>query len=141
VGEVPSADPTRRRAQAPAVGGTWRRPTTSRHGDDHARRRCRARRALGAGPRAWALAFTLWSVGFGGDLGRVDRVAAGYGRHVSLEPEELDALHALVRARPVVFLAWAAATGRRPAAAAVAELDAVGSMAAAIGARVRAVLR
>jgi Ser/Thr protein kinase RdoA (MazF antagonist) len=94
----------------------------------------------GRGPRAWALAFTLWSAGFGGDLARVDRVAAGYRRHVSLEPEELDALPGLVRARPVVFLAWAAATGRRPAAAAVAELDAVGAAAGAIAARARAAL-
>lgn len=94
----------------------------------------------GLGPRAWALAFTLWSAGFGGDLARVERVAAGYGRHVSLEPEELEALPALVRARPVVFLAWAAATGRRSAAAAVAELDAVVAAADAIGARARKVL-
>jgi hypothetical protein len=34
----------------------------------------------GTAPRVWPLAFLLWSVGFDGDLRRVDRVVAGY-RH------------------------------------------------------------
>lgn len=67
----------------------------------------------GTAPRAWSLAFLLWSVGFGGDLRRVDRAVAGYRRHVPLEPEELERLGELIRVRPVVFDAWAFATGRK----------------------------
>jgi Ser/Thr protein kinase RdoA (MazF antagonist) len=94
----------------------------------------------GRGPRAWALAFTLWSVGFNEDLGRVDRLAAGYARHVRLEPEELDALPALIRVRPIVFTAWAIATGRRPARGLETELRRIHALAAAIGERAQASL-
>ena len=44
----------------------------------------------GRAPRAWSLAFLLWSVGLGGDLARVDRVIDGYRRRVRTAPEELD---------------------------------------------------
>ena len=92
----------------------------------------------GQAPRAWSLAFLLWSVGFGGDLARVDRTVDGYRRHVAPEPEELDRLDALVAARPVVFDAWAFATGRRPLAEAARSIPRVRETAAAIAARVRA---
>jgi Ser/Thr protein kinase RdoA (MazF antagonist) len=67
----------------------------------------------GRGPRAWALAFLLFSVGFGGDLARVERASAGYARRVRPAPEELERLPALIRARPLIFESWAFAAGRR----------------------------
>ena len=94
----------------------------------------------GRGPRAWALAFTLWSVGFNDDLARVDRLAAGYARHVRLEPSELDALPGLIRVRPTVFTVWSIATGRRPAARLDAELRRIDALAATIGERAQAAL-
>ncbi|MFZ1992986.1 MAG: phosphotransferase, partial [Solirubrobacteraceae bacterium] len=60
----------------------------------------------GQAPRAYSLAFLLWSVGFGGDLARVDRAVDGYRRQVTPEPEELARLDTLVPARPIVFEAW-----------------------------------
>ncbi|MGZ4351225.1 MAG: phosphotransferase family protein, partial [Solirubrobacteraceae bacterium] len=39
----------------------------------------------GQAPRACALGFLLWSVGFGGDLARVDRAVDGYRRRVQPE--------------------------------------------------------
>jgi Ser/Thr protein kinase RdoA (MazF antagonist) len=92
----------------------------------------------GRAPRAWSLAFLLWSVGFGGDLARVDRAVDGYRRRVQPEPEELDRLEAIVVARPVVFAAWAFATGRTPVAEAARGLQDIRRRAAAIAARARA---
>lgn len=92
----------------------------------------------GQAPRAWSLAFLLWSVGFGGDLARVDRAVDGYRRQVAPEPEELDRLPDLVAARPVVFDAWAFATGRRPLAEAAHSIPRVRESAAAIAERARA---
>jgi Ser/Thr protein kinase RdoA (MazF antagonist) len=51
----------------------------------------------GRGPRAWPLAFLLYAEGARG-LPRIDLVAAGYRQHVSLEPEELSRLPAMMRA-------------------------------------------
>ncbi|HEV3047972.1 MAG TPA: hypothetical protein VGY13_11505 [Solirubrobacteraceae bacterium] len=48
----------------------------------------------GQAPRMWSLAFLLWSVGFGGDLARVDRAVAGYRSRVVPVPEELEAFAA-----------------------------------------------
>ena len=62
----------------------------------------------------------------GQDLGRVDRVVAGYRRHVRLSPEELERLPAMVKGRPLVLRAWELALGRRSVAeiaAAVTEAD------------------
>jgi Ser/Thr protein kinase RdoA (MazF antagonist) len=67
----------------------------------------------GQGPRVWALAFLLWSVGFGGDPRRVQRVVAGYRRHVRLEADELSRLGEIIRARPVIFDAWMFCLGRK----------------------------
>lgn len=91
----------------------------------------------GQGPRAWSLAFLLWSVGYGGDLARVDRAVDGYRRHVVPEPEELARLEALVAARPVVFEAWSFATARKPLAEAARGVTAARAHAAAIAARAR----
>jgi Ser/Thr protein kinase RdoA (MazF antagonist) len=92
----------------------------------------------GQGPRAWSLAFLLWSVGFGGDLARVDRAVDGYRRHVTPEPEELARLEALIAARPVVFEAWSFAMARKPLAEAARGVAAAREHAAAIAARARA---
>jgi Ser/Thr protein kinase RdoA (MazF antagonist) len=94
----------------------------------------------GQAPRAWSLAFLLWSVGFGGDLARVDRAVDGYRRHLTPEPEELARLDTLVASRPVVFeaWAWASATGRRPPADAARGIPRIRETAAAIAARARA---
>jgi Ser/Thr protein kinase RdoA (MazF antagonist) len=92
----------------------------------------------GRAPRAWSLAFLLWSVGFGGDLARVERTVDGYRRRVAPEPEELERLNDLVAARPVVFDAWAFATGRRPLAEVARSIPRIRESAAAIAARARA---
>jgi Ser/Thr protein kinase RdoA (MazF antagonist) len=92
----------------------------------------------GRAPRAWSLAFLLWSVGYGGDLGRVDRTVAGYRRHVAPEPEELERLEALIRVRPTVFDAWAFCTGRKTLEQVTAGIAASRETAAAIAVRARA---
>jgi Ser/Thr protein kinase RdoA (MazF antagonist) len=91
----------------------------------------------GRAPRAWSLAFLLWSVGFGGDFARVARVVDGYRRQVQPEPEELERLDTLVASRPVLFEAWAFAMGRKPLAEAARGLAEVRTRAAAIAARAR----
>jgi Ser/Thr protein kinase RdoA (MazF antagonist) len=92
----------------------------------------------GRAPRAWSLAFLLWSVGYGGDLRRVDRTVAGYRRNVAPEPEELERLDSLIRARPTVFDAWAFCTGRKTLEQATADIAASRETAAAIARRARA---
>jgi Ser/Thr protein kinase RdoA (MazF antagonist) len=91
----------------------------------------------GRAPRLWSLAFLLYAEGTK-DLRRVDRVVAGYRQHVRLEPEELDRLAAVMRARPLVFTVWAVCTGRSTAADAVAGLAELHSLTAAIADRARA---
>jgi Ser/Thr protein kinase RdoA (MazF antagonist) len=92
----------------------------------------------GRAPRAWSLAFLLWSVGYGGDLRRVDRAVAGYRRRVAPEPEELERLDTLVSVRPTVFDAWAFCTGRKTLEQATAGIAASRETAAAVAARARA---
>ena len=65
----------------------------------------------GRGPRLWSLAFLLWVEG-GKDLRRIDLLAAGYRRRVELEPDEVDRIAGMVRARHLVFVAWNLAAGR-----------------------------
>jgi len=91
----------------------------------------------GQAARAWSLAFLLWSVGFAGDLLRVDRIVAGYRRHVIPEPDELERLEALIRVRPTVFNTWAFCTGRKTLAEAAASITANCDAAAAIADRAR----
>jgi Ser/Thr protein kinase RdoA (MazF antagonist) len=95
----------------------------------------------GTAPRVWPLAFLLWSVGFDGDLRRVDRVVAGYRHHVRLEPEELARLGDLIRARPVLFDAWAFATGRKRLDEAASGAARSRELAQAIADRARAAFR
>src|ERR1700677_1788160 len=66
----------------------------------------------GTGPRLWSLAFLLFAAG-ARDLRRVDRVLAGYRSQVVLEPEELERLAGVARARPIVLEAWSFCMGRK----------------------------
>ena len=65
----------------------------------------------GRGPRLWSLAFLLWVEG-GKDLRRIDLLAEGYRRQLTLETAELERLAGMVRARHLVFIAWNLAAGR-----------------------------
>lgn len=65
----------------------------------------------GRGPRLWPLAFLLFAEAVR-DPRRVDLVAAGYRRHVALEPEELSRLEHMIPARPVVLAVWSYCLGR-----------------------------
>lgn len=67
----------------------------------------------GQAPRLWTLAFLLWSAGMAGPR-HIDAAIAGYRTHVQLDPAELDRLTPAVAARPLIFEAWAYATGRKP---------------------------
>jgi Ser/Thr protein kinase RdoA (MazF antagonist) len=94
----------------------------------------------GRAARLWSLAFLLWSVGFGGDLARVDRTVAGYRRHLTLEAEELERLEAVICTRPIVFDVWAFCTGRKPLVQATESIAESRQAAAAIAARARTAL-
>jgi Ser/Thr protein kinase RdoA (MazF antagonist) len=65
----------------------------------------------GRGPRQWSLAFLLFAEA-ARDPRRVDLVAAGYRRHITLEPEELSRLEHMIPARPVVLVVWSYCLGR-----------------------------
>jgi len=93
----------------------------------------------GRGPRAWSLAFLLYAEG-AKDLRRVNVVLAGYRRHVTLEPGELDRLAGLVRARPLILTAWAVCTGRVTPSQAMARAAELTTLAGAVAARTREVL-
>lgn len=65
----------------------------------------------GTGARIWSLGHLLYAAA-AGEPRRVSSVAAGYTRYVRPEPEELSRLAGVVRARPVIFAAWAFSVGR-----------------------------
>jgi Ser/Thr protein kinase RdoA (MazF antagonist) len=88
----------------------------------------------GTGSRAWTLAFLLWAEG-ARNPPRADLVAAGYRRHIRLEPAELTRLTAMMRARPVVLAVWSYCLGRATLAGAVAASAEARDIAAAIGPR------
>ncbi|HEY1688409.1 MAG TPA: aminoglycoside phosphotransferase family protein [Solirubrobacteraceae bacterium] len=91
----------------------------------------------GQAPRMTSLAFALWAIAYGRDLARVDRLLAGYRRHVEPEPDELKRLGALIEVRPLIFDAWAFATGRKPLAEAARGVNGARRLAASIAARAR----
>ena len=74
------------------------------------------------------------------NLPRVDLVAAGYRRHVRLEPEELRRLPAMMCARPVVLAVWNYCLGRASPAAAARTVTEARDIAAAAGSRAAAAL-
>ncbi len=88
----------------------------------------------GQGPRLWSLAFLLWAAGYGRLTG-VDAVISGYVTHVELEPAERQRLVAAVAARPLVFNAWAFATGRESLPVVAGKLPTLRARAEKIAAR------
>jgi Ser/Thr protein kinase RdoA (MazF antagonist) len=74
----------------------------------------------GVGPRLWALAFLLWAEA-AKDPRRAALALAGYRQHVRLEPEELERLPAMMRARPLIFDIWRLRGGTKSAAAVAAD--------------------
>jgi Ser/Thr protein kinase RdoA (MazF antagonist) len=93
----------------------------------------------GRGPRVWSLAFLLYAEG-AKDLRRAGLVLAGYRRHVTLEPQELDRLAAIARVRPLVLSVWSVCTGRITPTQALADAAEVAALTEAIAARARAAL-
>jgi hypothetical protein len=95
----------------------------------------------GTGPRTWPLAFLLWAEAVK-NLARIDLIAAGYRRHVRLEPEELrpDRLEAMMRTRPAVLAAWSFCLGRRSLPDAARDAVAAREIAAAAAPRAVAAL-
>ena len=65
----------------------------------------------GVGPRAWALAWLLFSEG-AKDVRRAQLVAAGYARRVTPEPAELARLAGLMVVRPAILAIWSCCVGR-----------------------------
>ncbi|MGX7681797.1 phosphotransferase enzyme family protein [Jatrophihabitans sp. DSM 45814] len=65
----------------------------------------------GNGPRLWPLAFLLWAGGVR-DLRLVDAAFSRYTRHISLEPEELERLAAVIPSRPLTMDVWSFGNGR-----------------------------
>jgi Phosphotransferase enzyme family len=90
----------------------------------------------GRGPRAWSLAFFLYAEGIK-DPRRVDVVLAGYRRHVTLTPEELDRLPALIQTRPLILAAWSVCVGRTPPSAAITAATDLTTQAHSIATRTR----
>jgi len=91
----------------------------------------------GWGARLWSLAFLLWAAGRRDSLFLSD-VLNGYGRHVQLEPEELERLPGVMAARPMVLDAWAFATGRERLVDVAERVEDIRRESAAIAARARA---
>ncbi len=91
----------------------------------------------GVGPRAWALAFLLWAEA-AKDPRRAALALAGYSRRIALEPEELDRLAGLLRARPLILNIWRLRHGATSAAAAGADALETRRLADLIASRLRA---
>jgi Ser/Thr protein kinase RdoA (MazF antagonist) len=68
----------------------------------------------GRGPRAWPLAFLLYAEA-AKNPPRAGLVVSGYRRRVTLEPEEIERLPAMMRVRPTVLAAWSFCLGRSSA--------------------------
>jgi Ser/Thr protein kinase RdoA (MazF antagonist) len=93
----------------------------------------------GRGPRAWPLAFLLWTEARK-DARRADLVLAGYAPRVTLQADELARLPGLLRARPLVFAALRLRDADIGASEASALSDAVMTQSEAVAARARRVL-
>ncbi len=94
----------------------------------------------GRGPRAWSLAFLVFAEG-ARNPPRAGLVLDGYRSRVSLEPEEIDRLPALMRVRPVVLATWSYCLGRSSLAQAARAVDAAQAVAQEVGPRAVAALR
>jgi Ser/Thr protein kinase RdoA (MazF antagonist) len=75
----------------------------------------------GRGPRLWSLAFCLWAGG-GRNPKLVDLIVSRYRRRITLEPEELHRLAAVMAARPLLLDCWRIAHHGRSASDVVAGL-------------------
>ena len=63
---------------------------------------------------------------------------SGYRDHIDLEPEEVDRLPALMRARPTTLAVWSFCHGRLTVVETLAQVAEVTKLAEAAGARARA---
>jgi Ser/Thr protein kinase RdoA (MazF antagonist) len=90
----------------------------------------------GVGPRTWALAFLLWAEA-AKDPRRAALALAGYRRRIALEPEELERLAGLLRARPLIFSIWRLRHGASTTIAAVEDAAEVRRLADMLAVRVR----
>jgi Ser/Thr protein kinase RdoA (MazF antagonist) len=91
----------------------------------------------GRGPRLWSLAFFLYAEA-SKDPRRVNLVLSGYREHVTLEPDELDRLAAVARARPLVLRAWSVCMGQLTPTKAMAAAEEDKALAETIATRARA---
>ena len=91
----------------------------------------------GRAARAWSLAFLLFAEG-AKNLARIDLVISGYRDHIDLEPEEVDRLPALMRARPTTLAVWSFCHGSLTVAETLGQVAEVTTLAEAAGARARA---
>ena len=90
----------------------------------------------GVGPRAWALAFLLWAEA-AKDPRRAALALAGYRRRIALEPEEIDRLAGMLRARPLIFSIWRLRYRGTTAAAAAEDALETRRLADLLAARIR----
>jgi Ser/Thr protein kinase RdoA (MazF antagonist) len=65
----------------------------------------------GRGPRAWPLAFLLYAEA-AKNPPRAGLVVSGFRRRVTLEPDEIERIPAMMRVRPAVLAAWSLCLGR-----------------------------
>lgn len=93
----------------------------------------------GVGPRAWALAFLLWAEA-AKDPRRAALALAGYGRRIELQPEEVDRLAGMLRARPLIFDIWRLRHGAKTASAAAEDALERRRLADLLAQRVRAAI-
>jgi Ser/Thr protein kinase RdoA (MazF antagonist) len=91
----------------------------------------------GRGPRLWSLAFLLYAEA-AKEPRRASAVLLGYRDHVTLEPDELDRLGAVARARPLILRAWSVCTGRTTPTEAMTAASKTKDLTEMIAARVRA---
>ena len=90
----------------------------------------------GRGPRIWSLGFLLFAAG-ARNLSLVDTVVARYRTHISLEPDELARLGAVIRARPLVLSIWSWCYGRIQLPAVADDVATTADLAEMIAARAR----
>jgi Ser/Thr protein kinase RdoA (MazF antagonist) len=91
----------------------------------------------GRGPRLWSLAFLLYAEA-AKEPRRVGAVLPGYRDHVTLEPDELDRLGAVARARPLILRAWSVCMGRTTPTEAMTAASKTKDLTEMIAAQVRA---
>jgi Ser/Thr protein kinase RdoA (MazF antagonist) len=94
----------------------------------------------GRGPRAWSLAWLLF-VEAAKNPPRAGLVVSGYRQRVTLEPDEIERLPAMMRVRPVVLAAWSFCLGRISAERAAQAAAHAREVAETVGPRIVAAFR